>query len=161
MKNINIIPGMILIGFGSYYFLQQNRIALFDEFYTWPSLMLIIGISFLVHGYWGKNVESIFPGVIFSGIAIHLHVVGRLELWPDHLGAFMLIISLGFLLRYQKTGTGLFHGILFLIISGLLLFYDEIANKFASEQTGVALLLNNWWILLILFGLYLLLRKGK
>jgi hypothetical protein len=161
MKNLNIIPGIILIGFGLYYYLQQISVALFEQFHTWPTLMAIVGIAFLVHGYWGQFDESILPGAIFLGFGVHLHVVGRLQIWPDHLGAFLLMLALGFLLRYQKVGTGLLYGILFLILSGLLLFYDEITSKIGTNQGTGAFILNNWPILLILFGLYLLVRKGK
>ncbi|MBM4762465.1 DUF5668 domain-containing protein [Bacillus sp. B15-48] len=159
MKNINIIPGILLIGFGFYYYSQQVGFILFEQFHTWPTLLGIVGLAFLVHGYWGKNYESILPGVIFLGFSIHLLVVGRLQIWPDHLGAFLLIISLAFMLRYQKLGVGLVHGILFLILAAILLFYDELTAQFIGVNNATNPILNHWPILLILLGLYLLVKN--
>lgn len=161
MKNQRMIPGMILIGFGVYFYLQQANISLFNEFYTWPTLLIIVGAAFLVQGYYGKDYEAILPGVILVGFGIHFHVVNKFELWPDHLGAFILIIALGFLLRYQKTGNGLFHGVLFLILAGLLLFYDRITSWLGLLENGVAAAWKFWPAALILIGIYLLFFKKK
>ena len=161
MKNQNMIPGIILIGFGVYYYLQQIGLTLFDQFYTWPTLMAIVGVAFITQGYRGRDYDAILPGVIFLGFGIHLHVVGRLEIWPDHLGAFILIIALAFLLRYQKTGIGLFHGILFLILATLLLFYDQISSWLGTLEGGVAFIWRFWPVALILIGAYLLFFKRK
>jgi hypothetical protein len=161
MKNQRMIPGMILIGFGLYFYLQQAGITLFKELYTWPTLLIIVGAAFLVQGYWGKDYEAIFPGVILTGLGFHFHVVSKLDLWPDHLGAFILIIALGFLLRYQKTGNGLFHGVLFLILAGMLLFYDRITSWFGLLENGVATAWKFWPAVLILIGIYLLFIKKK
>lgn len=161
MKNQNIIPGIILIGFGIYYYFQQIDLVLFEQFFSWPTLMAIVGMAFLVHGYRGKAFDSILPGVILFGFGVHLHIVNHLEVWPDHLGAFILIIALAFLLRYQKTGAGLFHGILFLILAALLLFYDQITLFLETTESGVATLWNFWPIALVLIGIYLLFFKRK
>ncbi len=130
MKKQKIVPAILLIGFGIYFYLQQETNSLFHEFSTWPTLLIIVGVAFLVQGYWGRDYESIFPGVILSGIGVHFHIANKFALWPDHLGAFLLIIALGFFLRYQKTGNGLFYGVLFLILAGVLLFYDKLPASF-------------------------------
>ncbi|PLR93692.1 LiaI-LiaF-like domain-containing protein [Bacillus sp. T33-2] len=161
MKNQRIMPGIILIGFGIYFYLQQSNIAPFQEFYTWPTLMIIVGTAFLGQGYWGKDYEAILPGVILVGFGVHFHVVNRLEIWPDHMGTFTLIIALGFLLRYQKAGTGLFHGILFLVLAGLLLFYDRIAGYLGLLENGMAAAWKFWPAALVLIGIYLLFIKKK
>jgi len=161
MKNQNIIPGIILIGFGIYYYLQQINLVLFDQFFTWPTLMAMVGIAFLVQGYRGKDYDSILPGVILFGFGFHLHIVGRLDIWPDHLGAFILIIALAFLLRYQKTGVGLFHGILFLILAALLLFYEQISIWLGTLESGFSLIWKFWPIAIVLIGIYLLFFKRK
>jgi hypothetical protein len=51
MKNQRIFPGIILIGFGVFFFWQQAKISLFAEFISWPSLLMIVGIAFLCQGY--------------------------------------------------------------------------------------------------------------
>ena len=161
MKNQRLIPGVILIGFGIYFYLQQADIELFQEFYTWPTLLIIVGAAFLVQGYSGKDYESILPGVILAGFGVHFHVVNKFELWPDHLGAFILIIALGFLLRYQKTGNGLFHGVLFLILAGLLLFYDRITSGLGLLENGVEQIWKFWPAVLVIIGVYLIFFKKK
>ncbi|MGV3465158.1 MAG: LiaI-LiaF-like domain-containing protein, partial [Heyndrickxia sp.] len=61
MKNQKVFAGIILLGFGFYFYLSQNHLELFKEYITWPSLLIIIGIAFLVQGYNGKNYEAILP----------------------------------------------------------------------------------------------------
>jgi len=159
MKNQKVFAGIILLGFGFYFYLSQNHLELFKEYITWPSLLIIIGIAFLVQGYNGKNYESILPGVIFTGFGLHFHIVNKLSIWPNNMGIFLLIISLGFLLQYQKTRNGLFQGMLFLILSIILLFYDKVIGTLGLLQNRVA----NFWkyspIALIIIGLILLIKK--
>jgi hypothetical protein len=159
LKNQRIFPGIILIGFGAYFYLQQTQINLFKEFYTWPTLLIIVGIAFLGQAYLANEFEAILPGTILLGFGIHFHVVNKLTIWPDHIGAFILVIALGFLLRYQKLGTGLFQGLLFLVLAGLLLFYDKIVSWFGLIENGVSLAWKFWPAVLILIGIYLLFKK--
>jgi hypothetical protein len=161
MKNQRIFPGIILIGFGVFFFWQQAEISLFAEFISWPSLLMIVGIAFLCQGYGGKEYESIFPGVILTGYGLHFHIVNRLSIWPNSLGVFILIVALGFLLRYQKLGTNLFYGILFLALAGLLLFYDKVMSWFGLLETNIATFAHLWPFALILIGVYLLFFKKK
>lgn len=161
MKNQRIFPGIILIGFGMFFFWQQAKISLFAEFISWPSLLMIVGIAFLCQGYGGKEYESIFPGVILTGFGFHFHIVNRLSIWPNSLGVFILIIALGFLLRYQKLGTNLFYGLLFLALACLLLFYDKVMSWFGMLETNIANFAQLWPFALILIGVYLLFFKKK
>lgn len=161
MKNLRIFPGIILVGFGIFFFWQQTNISLFAEFMTWPSLLIIVGVAFLCQGYSGKDYESILPGVILTGFGFHFHVVNRLSIWPDSIGTFILIIALGFLLRYQKVRNGLFQGILFLALAALLLFYDQVMSWFGLLENNVASVAKLWPIILILIGVYLLFFKRR
>ncbi|WP_071395945.1 LiaI-LiaF-like domain-containing protein [Bacillus tuaregi] len=161
MKNLSIFPGIILIGFGGFFFLQQGNFPLLAEFMSWPTLLMIVGIAFLCQGYGGKDYEAILPGVILTGFGFHFHVVNRLSIWPDALGVFILIISLGFLLRYQKTRNGLFQGVLFLALAGLLLFYNQVMSWFGLLENRIEAYSKFWPAALILVGVYLLLFKRK
>lgn len=161
MKNQRIFPGIILIGFGVYFFLQQANIALFQQFYTWPTLLVIVGISFLSQGYGGKDYEAILPGVILTGFGFHFHIINHLQLWPNHIGTFILIIALGFLLRYQKVRSGLFQGILFLVLALLLLFYDKITAWLGILENTVSIAWKSWPVVLVIIGFYLLFIRKK
>ena len=66
-----------------------------------------------------------------AGFGLHFHLVGKVSFWPsNNIGMLILIISLGFFLRFQKTNSGLFQAFLFLILAVLLLFYDKISSLF-------------------------------
>ncbi|MGR3765234.1 LiaI-LiaF-like domain-containing protein [Rossellomorea sp. NS-SX7] len=161
MKQQRIFPGFILIGFGLYFYLQQKNIVLFQEFFTWPTLLMIVGIAFLGQGYGARDYEAILPGTILVGFGLHFHVVNKLEIWPDHMGTFILIISLGFLLRYQKTRNGLFQGILFLTLSVILLFYDKVVGYLGLIEGQVGSAWEFWPIVIIVIGVYLLFIRKK
>jgi hypothetical protein len=159
MKNQRIFPGIILIGFGLYFYLQQKNILLFQDFYNWPTLLALVGVAFLCQGYGAKDYEAILPGTILVGFGIHFHVADRFDVWIDHIGIFVLIIALGFLLRHQKTRHGLFQGILFLCLSIILLFYNKVTEWLGLIEGGVASAWEFWPIILVAIGLFLLMKK--
>jgi hypothetical protein len=161
VKNQQIFPGIILIGFGAYFFLQQSGITIFEQFYTWPTLLIIVGIAFLGQGYIAKDYEAILPGVILLGFGVHFHIIGHLAIWPNQIGTFIFIIALGFFLRYQKTHTGLFQAMLFLILALLSLFYNKIASYLGLLENSVSIVWKFWPIILIVFGIYFLFKKKK
>jgi len=162
MKNQRIFPGVILIGFGAYFLLQQTGIHLFPQFFTWPTLLVIIGLAFLGQGYTEKDPEAILPGVIMFGFGLHFHLVNRIAAWPHNtIGMLILIISIGFFLRFQKTNKGLFQSFLFLIFAVLLLFYSKIAGYFGLLQNGMSFVWKFWPVLLIAIGIYFILNKKK
>ncbi len=161
MKNQQIISGIILIGFGAYFSLQQSNIAWLQPYFVWPTLLMIVGIAFLIQGYGARDYHAILPGVILTGFGLHFHIVNRLEIWPDHIGIFILIIALGFILQHQKTGTGLFQGLLFLILAIVLLFYDRINEWLGLLDTDVSSIWKYWPVTLIVIGVYFLFIKRK
>ena len=61
MKQQRIFPGIILIGFGAYFYLQQANIVLFQEFFTWPTLLIIVGLAFLGQGYGERIMKPSCP----------------------------------------------------------------------------------------------------
>jgi len=162
MKNQRVFPGIILIGFGAYFLLQQSGITIFQQFFTWPTLLIIVGIAFLGQGYSAHEYEAILPGVIMAGFGLHFHLVGKMSFWPSNtIGMLILIISVGFFLRFQKTNSGLFQAFLFLILAVLLLFYDKITAYFDLLQNGMSLVWKFWPALLIVVGIYFLLKRKK
>jgi hypothetical protein len=161
MKNQRIFPGIILIGFGGYFLLQQMGLSIFQQF-SWSTILMIIGIAFLGQGYGAKDYEAILPGVIMFGIGLHFQLLNVVTFWPHNtLGMTILIISFGFFLRFQKVNNGLFQAFLFLIVAALLLFYDKIASYFGLLQNGMSIVWKFWPALLIVIGIYFLLKKKK
>lgn len=159
MKSHSLFAGVILIGFGIYYFLSQSNIEIFLGFYSWPSILCIIGIAFLLQAYKAHNNEAILPGIIFLGFGIHFHVIQTFKLWPNDLGIFILIISLGLLLQASKTKTGMLPGILLLAVSLFLLFKEKMLSLLGVVQTGLGTSFPIWSILLVGLGVALLFFK--
>ncbi|MBD3107803.1 hypothetical protein IEO70_05440 [Bacillus sp. AGMB 02131] len=161
MKSNSIFSGIILIGFGLYYLLERFTIDFLQNLHTWPTLLCITGVAFLVQAYKANHYDSILPGVIFFGFGVHFHVINTYHIWPNHLGVFILIISLGLLLQANKTKDGYFPGIVLLIISMLLLFNDKLLNILGVVQTELISRFSVWAIVLIALGLVLLFIKKK
>ncbi|GIN71094.1 putative membrane protein YsxD [Bacillus sp. J14TS2] len=151
-----LLSGIILFGFGIYFLLQYYQLSLFQGFYSWPTLFVIVGIAFLVNGYAGKDYSFIFPGVLLTGIGLHFHITQHLAVTIDISGIFLLLISIGLFLTYVKTGNGLFQGILFLAISLLLLFFDKLKEGLLKNGQSIAWIDQAWPYLFIVFGLYFL-----
>ncbi|WP_243297432.1 LiaI-LiaF-like domain-containing protein [Bacillus litorisediminis] len=155
-----IFPGILLLGFGCYFFID-DWIPEWGFLQSWPTLLAIIGVAFLGQAYIGKDYESIIPGVIFIGIGIHFHVVAQLSLWAGHFGVFVLVIALAFLLYYQKKGDGLGVGLSFLILAVFLLFSDKVATGIGFLETSIAFIQRFWPFVFIVLGLILLFFKRK
>lgn len=161
MKKQPLLSGVILFGFGIYFLLQQYHFTLIEEFYTWPTLLVIVGGGFLVQAYIGKAYEAILPGVVLTGIGVHFHITNNLDVWPDHTGIFLLVIALGLLLTYVKTGAGMIQGILFLLAAILILFFDKLTEWVSLNGHNIAIISKIWPFIFIIFGAYLLFFSKK
>jgi hypothetical protein len=159
VKNQRYFSGIIFIGFGGYFLLQHTNIAFLQQFTGWPTLLMIVGLAFLWQGYVGRESELIFPGVVLFGFGLHFYVTNNLHIWTDQIGIFILILALAYILKYQKTGVGLIQGILFAILSALLLFQDRVMGWFGTVESKVTFIWDFWPIFLILFGIYFLMKK--
>lgn len=161
MKNKKIFSGIIFIGVGAYFFLQQAGIALTQQFFTWPTLLMIAGIAFLAQGYVGGDFEAIMPGTVLVGYGLHYHFLQSNAFFSNQAGTFVLFIGIGCLLRYFKTRSGLFQTILFLILALFLIFYNKFTADAGLLQNGVSIFWKFWPVLLIGIGLYFLLKRKK
>ncbi|RHW40662.1 hypothetical protein D1B31_10720 [Neobacillus notoginsengisoli] len=161
MKNRQLFPGIVLIGFGAYFFMEKSEIELLEKFYTWPTLLLIVGIAFLCQGYLTREHDAILPGTILTGLGGHFHIAGNVQSWPPDTGTFMAIIALGFLLRYQKTGNGLFHGLLFLAVAILLIFTEQVDALFGQTGSSMTLVWKFWPAILLAIGAWLVFAKRR
>lgn len=71
MKQSKTFIGVLLIGFGLFFVLQQYSIPILSRFDTWPTILIILGMAFLAQGYLNKQPESILPGGILTGLRLH------------------------------------------------------------------------------------------
>jgi len=161
MKSHKLFTGVALVGFGIYFLLKVLKVTPFESFYSWPTLLIIVGLAFLFQGFLGKDYSSILPGVILTGFGLHFHLVNKLAIWPNDTGTFLLIIALGFILFHQKAGSGLMNGVLFLLLAGFLLFYEDIIDSITFIQVGQETLKFLTPLLFLLIGGYFLLSKRK
>ncbi|VEF47451.1 putative integral inner membrane protein [Bacillus freudenreichii] len=161
MVKKGMFTGVIFLGFGLYFLLQQYNIQIFDDLYSWPTLIIIVGLGFLAQGYLAKDNEAILPGAIITGMGIHFHVVNKLDMWQDHAGVFLLLAAVGILLTYVKTGAGLMMGLLFLAAASLLLFFDRLANWAVERGHDISLISNFWPIFFIAAGAYFIFLQSK
>ncbi|MDT8859496.1 DUF5668 domain-containing protein [Alkalihalobacillus sp. MEB130] len=157
MKTQRIFPGVLLIGAGCYYLLQQFSIPYDQQILSWPSLLLVLGLAFLLQAYIGREYTMIFPGILLFGLAIHFHLLELVSVWPNHWGMYTSLVGLAFILSARKMKQdGMLIGILLIVFS--LLSFASI-NPFSWLYDAYSFLSSLWPIFLIGAGLFLLLRK--
>lgn len=160
-KNQGIFPGIILIGIGVYFLMDQLNLPFLKNVFTWPTILLFIGLAFILQAYISKEDQLIFPGIILLGLGAHFHGRELFDFWPDHWAVYTFIVGLAFIVRYQKTKSGIVPGIILIIISLLGLFYDGIIGWMNYIGRAVGWIENFWPIVLIVVGVYLLYKSKK
>lgn len=157
MKRQGIFPGVLLISVGVIFLLQNYNVPFIDQIFSWPSILLIIGLAFLFQAYIGKDYQSIFTGVLLTGLGIHFHGLNIFSFWPNHWAMFTVIIGIAFLFRYSKTKKdGLVPGIILILISIVAFIYTGFIDVFGSFYSYIA---SFWPVALIGVGIYLLFFK--
>lgn len=159
MKQQNAFIGIILVGFGIYFLLDQWHLPYLETFRHWPTLLIIIGAALFIHAMLAKDYVNLFPAVILIGLGIHFHFKDVWPWWPDGWAVYTLIFGLALLVRYYKERKdGLVLGLFFTAISLLNFFY-------ASFQTVTHRLIdaigNMWPLALIAIGFYFIIGKKK
>jgi hypothetical protein len=160
MKKQNMLVGVILIGFGAYFLLNQYHLPFLSAFSSWPTLLMIIGLALLIQALVAKDYGNLFPAVLLLGLGIHFHFRSRLLWWPDGWAVYTFIFGFALLARYYKERKdGLFVGIILVAISLLNFFYQSFQVLTAKLFHIIG---NLWPLLLIAGGLYLIFsHKGK
>lgn len=156
MKKNNAFSAYILIGLGIYFLIQQLDLPIFDNFYSWPTFLIIIGISFLIHSYSAKEYEHIFTGVLLLGLGIHFHGLENYDFWFDHWSAYALIVGIAFLARFFKTRKGFIPAMVLIGISLLMISSVTLPQSFSWIYGVQDFLATFWPVVLIVLGVYLL-----
>ena len=156
MKKQHAFSAYVLIGIGIYFLVKQLDLALFDNFYSWPTFLIIIGIAFLIHSYSAKEFNNIFTGVLLLGLGIHFHGLENYDFWFDHWSAYALIVGVAFFIRYLKIGSGLIPAAILVGIALLMIFSVTLPEWFHWIYGVVEFLETFWPVALIAIGVYLL-----
>lgn len=156
MKKQHAFSAYVLIGIGIYFLVKQLDLSLFDNFYSWPTFLIIIGIAFLIHSYSAKEFNNIFTGVLLLGLGIHFHGLENYDFWFDHWSAYALIVGVAFFIRYLKIGSGLIPAAILVGIALLMIFSVTLPEWFHWIYGVVEFLETFWPVALIAIGVYLL-----
>lgn len=159
MKKQHILTAYILIGLGVYFLIRQLELTLFENFYSWPTFLIIIGIAFLTYSYSTKEYHNIFTGVLLLGLGIHFHGLENYDFWFDHWSAFALIVGLAFLFRFFKTKRGFIPATVLIGIAILMIFSVTLPEWFQWIYGVIDFIETFWPVALIVIGVYLLRRK--
>lgn len=159
MKKNRLFIGMLLIGFGLYYFISKWQTPSLLAFTYWTTPIIITGIALLVQAFKGRETHFIFPGFIVLGFGVHFYANTHIEAWPEHWSVLTLIISIGMLFQSQKGKGDLLPGILLFIMSLFFLFNEKLTTMLGSLQSQVSFFQQYWPILIAVSGLYLLFSK--
>lgn len=158
MKKNGLFP-YLLIGIGLFFLLREWKIPILTDFYSWPTLLIVVGLAFLIHSFTAKEYKNLFPGVILFGLGIHFHGLKHYPFWLDHWAVFTLIIGIAFLLQYWKSKKGLTPAIILLIISFIAIFIENKPEWFVWINQAMNWIFQSWPIVLIIGGIYLLFKK--
>lgn len=160
MTKQNTLLAYLLIGIGVFFLFRELRLPIFTDFYSWQTLLIIIGTAILIYSYRTKNYKSISIGFIIAGIGIHLHGQANYSFWINHWAVYFIIIGAAYLLRWMKAKSGLLIGVVFLSL-GVMLLYTKQFNAYFEWVNDLFVIIERFWpILLIIFGLFLM-RKNK
>ena len=158
VKKQHSLLAYLLIGIGIYFLLRELKIPILTNFYSWQTLLIIIGLALLIHGYSSKYYQNLLAGTIVLGIGIHLHGVQHYSFWIDHWAVYILIVGIAFLVRFIKTKKGLFTGLILITLAVFLIFSVNLPIYFDWLYTVIDLLERFWPVLLIIIGFFLLKR---
>lgn len=151
--------GYLLIGIGVFFLLKQLKIPIFTDFYSWPTLLIIIGVIFIIHSYHSREYDNLFTGSLILGLGIHFYGVNHYDFWIDHWAVYPLIIGISFLIRAFKTKNGILIGLLLTFGSVVMISSIQLPNAFNWIYTIKTFLESYWSIILVITGLYFLFSK--
>ncbi|MGM8366339.1 LiaI-LiaF-like domain-containing protein [Virgibacillus sp. W0181] len=160
MKKQNVFTAYVLIGTGVYFLIEQLQLSVFQNFYSWPTFLIIIGIAFLLHSYSTREYANLFTGTLLLGLGIHFHGLQNYSFWLDHWAVYPMIVGIAFLVRYLRTKRGLWTALILISISVFMIFSENIPEWLQWIYYIIDFIKTFWPIVLIVFGLYLLKRHN-
>lgn len=159
MKKQNSFAAYILIGIGVYFLLKELKIPIITDFYSWPTLLIIIGIALLIHSYSSKDYQHLFSGTVVLGLGIHFHGLEHYSFWIDHWAVYLLIVGVAFIIRALRTKKGFIIGIILTGLAILLIFSVQLPGWTGWIYDVTAAIEDFWPVILIVIGIYWLKKK--
>ncbi|CDQ39418.1 MULTISPECIES: LiaI-LiaF-like domain-containing protein [Virgibacillus] len=159
MKKQHTLAAYLLIGIGIFFLLQQLKIPIFSNFYSWQTIIILIGLVLLIHSYATKNYHNLFSGTIVLGLGIHFYGLSYYSFWIDHWAMYVLIVGIAFIIRFLQTKEGLLPGILLIGFAIIMLFSIQLPVWLNWIYVIIDFMERFWPIIFIVLGLYLLKRK--
>lgn len=159
MRQKNTFIAYILIGLGVYFLIKQLNFAFFEPFTGWPTVIAIIGVSFLLHSYTAKDEGNIFTGVILLGIGIHFHGLQNYDFWYNHWSVYTLIIGIAYLILFFKTKKGLIPSVVLISVSVIMIFSITLPDWFKGIYGIIDFIETFWPVILIVIGIYFIRKK--
>ncbi|MUK86956.1 hypothetical protein GMD78_00885 [Ornithinibacillus sp. L9] len=159
MKKSNSFFAYILIGIGVYFLLRQLKVPIITDFYSWPTLFIIVGGALLIHSYRARDYHHLFTGTLILGLGIHFHGKEHYTFWIDHWAMYPLIVGIAFLIRYLKTKNGLLYSVILIGFSLIMIFSVSLPETFHWIYPIISFFESYWPIALIIIGIYLLRKK--
>nr|WP_010531143.1 DUF5668 domain-containing protein [Lentibacillus jeotgali] len=161
MKRQHSFAAYLLIGIGVYFLLRELKVPIVTDFYSWTTLLIIIGIALLIHSYTSRDYQHLLSGTIVLGLGIHFHGLNHYTFWIDHWAVYPLIAGIAFIVRGLRTKSGVFTGIIMTAISILLMFSVQLPAPLDWIYDLTSLLEQFWPLILIGIGIYWLKKKSK
>lgn len=159
MKRKNYFIAYLLIGIGIYFLIKQLELPFFEPLVGWPTLLGIVGTSFLLHSYKTKNKQNIFIGVLLVGFSIHFNGIEYYSFWYDHWAVYTLIVGIAYLISFFSTKKGLVLAVVLISISIIMLFSITLPD-WVKPIYGIIDFIETFWpIILIVLGIYFLRTK--
>lgn len=160
MQRQPLLIAYILIGLGIYFLIKQLEFVFFQPFIGWPTILAIVGISFLLHSYTAREKQNLFLGVLLIGLGVHFHGLQQYDFWYDHWSIYTLIVGISLLFRYFQTKKGLLISSLLIIISTIMIFSISLPDWFQPIYSVIDFIETFWPIILIIIGLFLLRKRS-
>src|SRR5699024_1106171 len=107
MEKQNTFVGYLLIGIGVFFLFKHLKIPIVTDFYSWPTLLMMIGILFLIQSSKTKHSNYLFTGTLLLGLGIHFHGVKHYSFWIDHWAVYVFLVGIAYIVQSLKTKKGL------------------------------------------------------
>lgn len=159
LRKQNLFVAYLLIGLGVYFLIKQLNLVFFQPFIGWPTIVIIIGIAFLLHSYATKEKQNIFIGVILLGIGIHFHGLQNYDFWYNHWSIYTLIVGFAYLIRFFYMKKGFILSIVLITISIIMIFSISLPEWFQGVYGIIDFIETFWPIILIVIGIYFIRKK--